>query len=362
MAVERDPRNGKWRYRKRITLADGRKVRIKGTPAINTKKAAEDAERAHIERVMNPGAQPRKEGPRFSEFGDEFLETYARNNNKHSEYMSKNAILKNHLEPAFGKKRMSAIGERDIERFKAAQLARGLSPKTVNNQLTVLRRMFVIAKRWELVDSMPNIHWLKAPKPEFDFLDFEEARRLVDGADGDWAAMATIGLKCGLRLGELLALRWEDVDLKAGRLVVRRAVARGVVGTTKSGRSREVPLSTEALRMLKAHRHLRGELVFCASNGKMLTKNQCRWPLWRACRRAGLRRIGWHVLRHTFASHLVMRGVPLKAIHELLGHATIEMTMRYAHLSPDVRRDAVNLLDEPREGHSWATRGAVSTK
>jgi site-specific recombinase XerD len=62
------------------------------------------------------------------------------------------------------------------------------------------------------------------------------------------------------------------------------------------------------------------------------------------CKRAGLRRIGWHALRHTFASHLVMRGVPLKAVQELMGHATIEMTMRYAHLSPDVRRSAVQML------------------
>jgi len=62
-------------------------------------------------------------------------------------------------------------------------------------------------------------------------------------------------------------------------------------------------------------------------------------------KRAGIRRIGWHALRHTFASHLVMRGAPIKAVQELLGHATIEMTMRYSHLSPDVRRDAVALLD-----------------
>jgi site-specific recombinase XerD len=105
-------------------------------------------------------------------------------------------------------------------------------------------------------------------------------------------------------------------------------------------------LSDHALVSLKRHRHLRGELVFCGMDGKALAKG-VQVPLWRACKRAGLRRIGWHVLRHTFASHLVMRGVPFKAVQELLGHATIEMTMRYAHLSPSARRDAVQALDAP---------------
>ena len=86
--------------------------------------------------------------------------------------------------------------------------------------------------------------------------------------------------------------------------------------------------------------------MFCDGDGHMLSKGACKWPLRRACRRAGLRRIGWHVLRHSFASHLVMRGAPLKAVQEMLGHSTIEMTMRYSHLSPDVRRDAVRLLDD----------------
>ena len=113
-------------------------------------------------------------------------------------------------------------------------------------------------------------------------------------------------------------------------------------------------MSDEVLRALKAHRHLRGELVFCDADGRMLTKGECRHPLWRACKRAGLRQLGWHALRHTFASHLVMRGAPIKAVQELLGHSTIEMTMRYAHLSPDVRKDAVRLLDR---AHRWQQAG-----
>ena len=77
----------------------------------------------------------------------------------------------------------------------------------------------------------------------------------------------------------------------------------------------------------------------------MLTKGELRHPLLRACKRVGLREIGWHVLRHTFASHLVMRGATIRAVQELLGHATIMMTMRYAHLAPEIAREAVRLLD-----------------
>jgi integrase len=155
-------------------------------------------------------------------------------------------------------------------------------------------------------------------------------------------------------------LRWDDVDLVAGRLVVRRCDWRGHLGTPKSGRNRELPLSGDALAALKTQRHLKGELVFCAEGGRAWKENECKWPIWRACKRAGLRKISWHALRHTFASHLVMRGVPLKAVQELMGHATIEMTMRYSHLSPDVPRSAVQMLD--RHGNTMATQVVPEAK
>jgi integrase len=145
------------------------------------------------------------------------------------------------------------------------------------------------------------------------------------------------------------------VDFRAGRLVVRQGEYKGRIETPKDGESREVDLSREALAARRRHKHLRGPYVFCHEDGAILSEPAMRKPLARACRRAGLRNLSWYVFRHTFASHLVMKGVPLKAVGELMGHSTIEMTMRYAHLSPVIRRDAVQLLDAAKLEHSGST-------
>ncbi|MFL5274388.1 MAG: tyrosine-type recombinase/integrase, partial [Anaeromyxobacteraceae bacterium] len=119
-------------------------------------------------------------------------------------------------------------------------------------------------------------------------------------------------------------------------------------GPPKGGRNRKVPLSEEAVAALKAHRHLKGPYVFCETDGRRLTHSRTKDVVPAACRKAQLaKRLTTHGLRHTFASHLVMRGVSLMAVKELLGHESIEMTLRYSHLSPDVKRDAVKLLDSP---------------
>lgn len=342
MPAYRDRRSGCWRYRKRVRLPDGSRERIEGTPSLNTKQAAEAAERAHIERLLR-GTPEREEAPRFEDFAGDFL-AICRARNKPSEAQTKEMILRVHLTPAFGRRRLDQISYGEIQDYAARKTGK-LSAKSVNNHLTVLRRLLIVAKKRGLIEAVPEIEWLKVPKPDFDFLTFEEAARLTTATEPGWSCMVTTALKTGLRQGELLALRWEDVDLVVGVLRVRRSVTRGVVTVPKSGRGREVPLGDEVLAALKGERHLRGPLVFCTVDGRMLRKNECKHPLRRACKRAGLRHISWHVLRHTFASHLVMRGAAMKVVQELLGHATIEMTNRYSHLSPDVPRHAVKLLD-----------------
>lgn len=127
-----------------------------------------------------------------------------------------------------------------------------------------------------------------------------------------------------------------------------RAAATHYVGTQKSWKAREVPLSQEAIAALRGQMprtKMRGELVFQTDTGRMITAGDFWDPIVAACKRAGLRQVGWHVLRHTFASHLAMLGVPLKVIQELLGHSTMTITLRYAHLTPVARREAVHLLD-----------------
>lgn len=349
---------------------DGRAERVKRTPRVQTRRGAEQLERELL-AALAAGAFGRKEegpepAPLFSEFAASFLSTYVANNNKHSEAETKASIFKRHLVPFFGEKRLDAVGVEDVERYKARKLKgspdegiKPLSPKTINNHLTALHKLYAVAVEWKKVPphAPPRVQWLAVPPPRFDFLDFHEADALVASARPEWRCMLLVALRTGLRLGELRGLRWCDVDFRAEKVVVRQAIVRGRVVTPKSGKSRDVPLSPDALEALKAHRHLRGEYVFAHEKGRALTKNECKSPLRSALRRAGLRAVGWHALRHTFASHLVMRGAPLKTVQELLGHATLEMTLRYAHLSPDSKRDAVRLLG-PSHGHGADTASA----
>lgn len=152
-----------------------------------------------------------------------------------------------------------------------------------------------------------------------------------------------------------MALEWGDVDLVAGVLTVRRSSWKGVIGTPKSGRERKVPLTSRLKAALKAVKHLKSELVLCHQDGLPLTQSAIEAALRFGCKKAGLRSIGSHVLRHTFCSHLAMRGAAPKAIQELVGHSTLTMTLRYMHLAPSALTEAIGLLDFGQPVGSAAT-------
>jgi integrase len=363
----RDPKTGAERTFWIVDIVfdhpNGTVERIRKVAPIQTKRGAESYEREVRATLMRGERRVEalpvepvvvKEVPTVAVFADEFVKTYARANNKPSEVYSKESRLKLHLLPVFGRMKLGDVGARDIERYKAMKLAEEQSPKSINNHLTVLRRLLGVAAEWGIIPAVPKFKLLKCPKPKFDFLTFEESDRLIRAAEEPWKTEVIVALRTGLRHGELHGLQWDDVDLVSGRLVVRRSLWRKQFVTPKNGKEREIPLSDDAIAALKRHRHLKGDLVFSAEDGNLLLATACKWPLWRACKKTGLRGIQWHVLRHTFASHLVMRGAPLKAVQEMMGHSTMEMTMRYSHLSPDARRDAVKLLDS-KQGYGNLT-------
>jgi integrase len=349
MPVYRDHRDGTWRYRKTVRLVDGRRVPISGTPALNSKVAAEAAEREHIARVC-AGQPARKERvPTLEDFHKEFMKTYAAANNKPSERLSKAYMFRWHLVPAFGRLRLDEITTRHVEAFKAEKLAAELAPKTINNLLTCLGKMLRYAADCDIVEKLPRIKFVKTCRKAIDFLQYDELDRLVEGAKHDPEALAAVlcSADAGLRVGEVRALEWGDLDLVAGRLTVQRTDYRGYVGSPKGGRIRTLPLTRRLVAALKAMRHLKGDSVFSDRAGLRWSRGEADTRLRRAYRKAGLRKIGWHTLRHTFCSHLAMRGAPVRTIQELAGHASITTTMGYLHLTPNAAREAISLLEAP---------------
>ncbi len=265
--------------------------------------------------LLTPVHTVTKEVPKFSAYATEFMDTYVVANNKPSERSMKACILKHHLLPVFGEMPLDAIKMHPIEVLKASLLAKGLSRKRVNNILACLGKMLRYAHEVELLEVVPRVKLLKIPQQKFDFLTLSRLTEAVTVDPRRWA-LVLLGADAGLRQGELIALEWGDVDLVAGALTVRRSSWRGQVGTPKSGRERKVPLTARLKAALKAHRHLKSELVFCHSDGKPFTQSAIEAALRFGCKRAGLRIIGSHVLRH-YAGLVIMRS----ALHQIAGSA-----------------------------------------
>lgn len=326
--------------------SDGRVERVRKVSPVQTRKGSEEYER-QTRAALLAGAYNKKEVPTLATFAKEFLKIYAEANNKPSEIASKERFLQKHLLPALGSKRLDEITVQDIERYKAAK---GVShnPKSVNNHLGVLRRLLGVAQEWGVVEAVPKIKAMKTRAPEVRWLNDDELEKLLAAAEEPWRTAMFVVARTGLRLGEMRALRWVDVDLVRAKLHVRQAAWLGEVGTPKSGKGREVPLSDEALQALKKHpRTLRGGYVFGGHQGALIDTDACQWAIHKVARSAGLGELGWHALRHTFASQLVTRGVHLPVVQRLLGHADIRTTMRYSHLAPCAMSDAVAVLDSP---------------
>jgi integrase len=244
---------------------------------------------------------------------------------------------------------LNDISTERVQRLKHRLQSR--APKTVNNVLTVLNVLLRKAVEWGVIERMAcTIRLLPIPRASAGFYDFDEYERLVEAArgdDGNAYLIVLLGGEAGLRCGEMMALEWADIDLGKRQLRVERSDWKGHVTSTKGGRVCFVPLTARLGAALQAHRHLRGARVLCQRDGSPLTQKIMQDYVRRAVRRAQLGKGGVHRLRHSFCSHLAMRGAPARAIQELAGHQDLTTTQRYMHLSPAAIEGAIRLLDTP---------------
>lgn len=207
----------------------------------------------------------------FGVFVLEWLKTYAKPNNKPSEYRAKELITRRHLIPFFGTRELSEILGGEIERYKAKKIVEGLHPKTINNHLTVFRRCLRSAQEWGQLERIPMTKLLRVPPPETRFLSEEEEKVLLRAVDGSMAhTMFLTALHTGMRMGELLGLDWSAVDFERQRISVRQSIVRGVFGTPKSNRTRFIPLTRTLLEVLYPLRKKSG-LVFGREDGSPMT-------------------------------------------------------------------------------------------
>lgn len=282
----------------------------------------------------------------FPEAATQWFATHVVTNTKPSTQREYRHVIEKQLLPLFGSRPLASITAFDLERLKADGRMKGLSPKSINNCLAVVSRLFRDALAWEWIDKAPRTSWLKVPPQPFDFLAPSESARFLDAnRESAWHDMILCALRTGMRLGELLALRWDAVNFDLRTISVSRSIVRGIEGSPKNNRVRHLPMTDDLWDTLARRTH-DGPYVFGRA-GHPLRGGLASRNLSRACRRIGFRHIGWHVFRHSFASQLSMLGVPLPAIQALLGHSTIQMTMRYSHLMPSTLSAAVARLTAP---------------
>ena len=341
-------RHGGWAVEVNTRLANGRRYRERRRLSVRSESAArrwgEDRER-HV--LQHGPPQVKKEVPILKQFAPRFIDGHARaNRQKPSGIAAKELLLRVHLVPFLGHKRLDAITNEDVQRLKAWMVVK--APKTVNNALAVLSVLLKKAVEWDVIDRMPcTIRLLPIPKPAATFHDFDQYERLVEKAkaiDPVTALIVLLGGEAGLRCGEMIALEWRDVDLAKRQLCIERSDWNGEVRSPQGGRLRSVPLTVRRTAALRDHRHLKGPRVLCQDDGAPLTRQQVQYRVKRAARKANVGD-GVHVLRHTFCSHLAMRGAPARAIQELAGHSELGVTQRYMHLSPAALDAAIRLLD-----------------
>jgi integrase len=283
----------------------------------------------------------KREEHTFAELLERYNET-VKGQKSYKDKKSHLVILKSY----FSGRLLTDITTYDLEHFRNQRRATPIKTRTqtrerslanVNRVLSTLRHMFSKAVEWNLIEQSPFSRckhlFYKEDNVRVRYLTEEEESRLLRNCTGHLKPIVLCALNTGMRKGEILTLKWENI--RNGFIYLNK---------TKTGETRQIPINKTLTSLFQSlPRHITSEYVFCSKEGKPYVDIKKSFKS--ALKRTGIQDFRFHDLRHSFASKLVSKGAPLKALQELLGHKNIKMTMRYAHLADSVKKDVVRLLD-----------------
>ena len=280
--------------------------------------------------------------PPFKQLAKKHLELYKAKRSIETE----SALLKPAIE-AFGDRRVNEVAQFDIEKYRAGRMNTPTrfkgkrKPSTCNREIAALHRVFQCAVRWKMIRVNPvsGLEPLEEARGRARFLTKDEARSLLESSPAHLAPIIAVALGTGMRKGEILKLKWDDVDFDRRLIYIRQVNA-------KTGVARHVPMSEAVCKVFSSIARNGCVYVFSDGNGKPYRDNRTAFK--NALKKAEIRNFRFHDLRHTAASYMVMAGVPMRTVGDILGHTTDTMTERYAHLLPEHRLKAVESLPDWR--------------
>jgi integrase len=342
------------RYREDVLNPDGSPGRLHRSVVLGSFRTRREAQRAaDVElRTVNDGAHRPQMTITLADFWTTYFEPEILPTLKYSTRTLYRLLAKKHLLPALGHHPLRDLARLHVQQFIGQKQRQGYAPQTLAHFRNLLSKTLGTAVGWGWMESNPAENIDLPPmerRRSRKLLTPAELQKLTQALGEPVHTIVLMGALTGLRIGELLGLYVEDVDLTRAVISVRRDVYRGHVGTPKTpGSERQVPLASSLIPVLTHWLGIRpagSEWLFpSAARTPLRDRNLMRRHLWPACESLGITRFGWHSLRHTFSTYNGNAGVAMPVLQALLGHASPETTMIYTHPLEDVKRQAVENL------------------